>query len=89
MHFIKKGREFGIQFDNEWVHSTEKGLDFFDKEEITEVSSGPFLAQDVSYVDSEKRKMVSFTNEFSKKFEIDLGRNREQEHSKSDDSIDF
>lgn len=74
VHFTKKGQEFNIRFEDEWVHSTEEGLKFFDKEKITEVSSEPFLDYDVTYTDTERRRTVSFTKEFANKFGINIER---------------
>ena len=72
VYFEKRGKNFGIEFGNEWVHETEVGVRILDKEEITEVSSGPFLARNVTYVDEKNRRVNSITDDFAKKFGIQL-----------------
>ena len=79
MHFSKKGDAYLIEFNNEWVKSTEQGLKINAKEELQEVDCQPFLERNTTYVDVENGRIRSFTEEFAEKFGIDLNR-KENEH---------
>lgn len=85
---MKKGQDYSIQFQDEWVHKTEIGVNYFAKEEINEVSSEPFLAHNVTYPDKESGRSVYFSKEFSRKFGISLSKSNIERQSKKDNSME-
>ena len=86
IHFSKRGKNFQIEFNDEWVHPTETGLDFFDKEEVIEVSSEPFLARNTFCKDFKNGRRISFSHAFAKKHGMEIHKtenlinNHETEH---------